>query len=93
MLPIEQGRHLQLPRHRLVCKLCSAGALGDERHLLLEGSALISVRTQLSQLITQRSGVVVRGCWLQDETLLFELTICVHATTMPTVKCTALTLL
>ena len=35
MLPIEQGRHLQLPRHRLVCKLCHVGALCDERHLLL----------------------------------------------------------
>lgn len=29
MLPIEQGRHLQLPRHRRVCKLCRTGALGD----------------------------------------------------------------
>ena len=51
MLPIEQGRHLLLPRHRRICKLCYAGALGDERHLLLECPALAGVRTQYSQLI------------------------------------------
>ena len=36
LLPIEQGRHLRLPRHRHVCRLCHTGALGDERHMLLE---------------------------------------------------------
>ena len=46
MLPIERGRHLQLPRHRHDCRLCHAGALGDERHLLLECPALAGVRTQ-----------------------------------------------
>ena len=25
LLPIEQGRHLRLPRHRRVCRLCYAG--------------------------------------------------------------------
>ena len=57
MLPIEQGRQLQLPRHRHMCKLCHAGALGDERHLLLECPALADVRTQVSQLIAHCSGI------------------------------------
>ena len=30
MLPVEQGRHMRLPRHMRVCNLCHAGALGDE---------------------------------------------------------------
>ena len=40
LLPIEQGRHLRLPRHRRVCRLRHIGALGDERHMLLECLAL-----------------------------------------------------
>ena len=44
LLPIEQGRHLRLPRHRRVCKLCHTGALGDERHMLLECPALADLR-------------------------------------------------
>ena len=38
LLPIEQGPHLCLPRHKRVCRLCHTGALGDERHMLLEVS-------------------------------------------------------
>ena len=67
MLPIEQGRHLQLPRHRRVCKLYHAGCLGDKRHLLLECPALADVRTQFSQLITHCSGIMGRLVWLRDQ--------------------------
>ena len=70
MLPIEQGRHLQLPRHRRVCKLCHAGALGDERHLLLECPALADVRTQFSQLIAHCSGIMARLVWFRDQPLV-----------------------
>ena len=70
MLPIEQGRHLQLSRHRRVCKLCHTGALGDNRHLLMECSALAGVRTQSSQLIAQCSGVMARLVWFKDESLV-----------------------
>ena len=37
-LPIdsEQGRHLHLRRHRCMCRPCHTGALGDERHKILE---------------------------------------------------------
>ena len=34
LLPIEQGRHLRLPRHRRVCRLCHTGALGDDSSLM-----------------------------------------------------------
>ena len=36
-LPIEQGRHLRLPRVRHVCRLC-----GNERHLMLSLSDIIA---------------------------------------------------
>ena len=51
LLPIEQGRHINLPRNRRVCRLCRTGALGDERHMLLECSALADLRQQYSTLI------------------------------------------
>lgn len=65
MLPIEQGRHLRLPRHSRVCKLCHVGALGDERHLLLECPALPDLRTQFSQLIAHCSGIMARLVWFK----------------------------
>ena len=70
MLPIEQGRHLQLPRHRRVCKLCHAGALSDERHLLLECPALADVRTQFIQLIAHCSGIMARVVRFRDQPLV-----------------------
>ena len=70
MLPIEQSRHLQLPRHRRVCKLCHAGALGDERHLLLECPALTDDRSQFSQLIAHCSGIMARLLWFRNSPLV-----------------------
>ena len=46
------------------------GALGDERHLLLECPALAGVRTQFSQLIAQSSGVMARLVWFRDQWLV-----------------------
>ena len=43
LMPIEQGRHLRLPRHRRVCRLCHTGALGDERHMLMQISETSSL--------------------------------------------------
>ena len=57
-LPIEQGRHLRLPRHRRVCRLCPTGALGDERHMLLECPALADLRDEYSPLVAECSGVM-----------------------------------
>ena len=70
MLPIEQGRHLRLPRHRGVCKLCRTGALGDKTHLLLECLALADVRIQFSQLIADCSGIMARLVKFRDQPLV-----------------------
>ena len=70
MLPIEQGRHVRLPRSRRVCRLCRAGALGDERHMLLECSALAGLRQQYSALMSECSGVMARLVWAQDQPLV-----------------------
>ena len=56
LLPIEQGRHLRLPRHRRVCRLCHTGALGDERHMPLECPALADLSA--SPLVAECSGVM-----------------------------------
>ena len=58
LLPIEQGRHLRLPRHRRVCRLCHTRALGDERHMLLEYPALADLRDEYSPLVAECSGVM-----------------------------------
>ena len=50
LLPIEQGRHLRLPRHRRVFRLCNTGALGDERHMLLDCPALADLTSFLRWL-------------------------------------------
>ena len=70
MLPIEQGRHLQLPRHAHVCKMCQTGSLGGERRLLLECPALADVRTQISQLIAHYSGIMAKLVWFKDQPLV-----------------------
>ena len=60
LLPIEQDRHLRLPRHSRICRLCHTGALGDERHMLLECSALSDLRAQFSKLNADCLGVMAR---------------------------------
>ena len=46
-LPVEEGRHFNLPWASRVCNLCNTDALGDERHMLLECPALADLRLQL----------------------------------------------
>ncbi len=70
LLPIEQGRHLRLPRHSRICRLCHTGALGDERHMLLECSALSDLRAEFSTLVSACSGVMARLMWSKDQLLL-----------------------
>ena len=50
-LPVEEGRHFNLPRASRVCNLCNTAALGDERHMLLECPALAGLRLHLSSLL------------------------------------------
>ena len=66
LLAIEQGRHLRLPRHRRVCRLCHNGALGDERHMLLECPALADLRDEYSPLVAECSGVMARLVWARN---------------------------
>ena len=49
-LPVEEGRHFNLPRASRVCNLCNTDALGDERHMLLECPCL--GRSQIAILFT-----------------------------------------
>ena len=62
-LPVEEGRHFNLPRASRVCNLCSADALGDERHMLLECPALADLRLQFSSLLLPCSSVMRRLLW------------------------------
>ena len=70
LLPIEQGRHLCLPRRRRVCRLCHTGALGDERHMLLECPALADLRDEFSPLVAECSGVMARLVWARDQPMV-----------------------
>ena len=70
LLPIEQGRHLRLPRHRRVCRLCHTGALGDERHMLLECPALADLRDEFSPFIAECSGVMARLVWARNQPMV-----------------------
>ena len=72
LLPIEQGRHLRLPRHRRVCRLCHTEALGDERHtaVLLECPALADLRDEYSPLVAECSGVMARVVWARNQPIV-----------------------
>ena len=70
LLPIEQGSHVQLPRNRRICRLCCTGALGEERHMLLECPALADLRQQYSSLLSDCSGVMARLVWAKDQPLV-----------------------
>ena len=66
-LPVEEGRHFNLPRASRVCNLCNTDALGDERHMLLECPALAALRLQFSSLLLPCSGVMRRLLWAKDQ--------------------------
>ena len=68
LLPIEQARHLRLPRHRRVCRLCHT--LGDERHMLLECPALADLRDEYSSLVAECSGVMARLVWARNQPMV-----------------------
>ena len=70
LLLIEQGRHLRLPCHRSVCRLCHTGALGDERHMLLECPALADLRDEFPSLIAGCSGVMARLVWARNQPMV-----------------------
>lgn len=51
---------MHVPKRRRVHKLCSTGALGNKRNLLLESSALAGVSIQINQLIAVCSDIMAR---------------------------------
>ena len=54
-LPIATGRFAgaaHVDRAQRVCLSCNAGALGDERHLIFECTALASLRSRYADLFT-----------------------------------------
>ena len=66
-LPIEEGRHFNLPRASRVCNLCNIGAVGDERHMLLECPALADLRLQFSSLLLSCSSVMRQLLWAKEQ--------------------------
>ena len=66
-LPVEEGRHFNLPRASRLCNLCNTDALGDERHMLLECPALADLRLQFSSLLLPCSSVMRRLLWVKDQ--------------------------
>ena len=66
-LPVEEGRHFNLPPASRVCNLCNTDALGDERHMLLECPALADLSLQFSSLLLRCSGVMRRLLWAKDQ--------------------------
>ena len=69
-LPIQMGRHLRLPRGMRVCHMCHSGAICDERHVLMECSALLDLRVAFAPLIAEASGIMARLVWADDQPLV-----------------------
>ena len=69
-LPIQMGRHLRLPRGMRVCHMCHSGAICDERHVLMECSALLDLRVTFAPLIAEASGIMARLVWADDQPLV-----------------------
>ena len=61
-IPFEFGL---MPRGRH--GLCHTGALGDERHMLLECPALADLRDEFSPLIAECSGGMARLVWARNQ--------------------------
>ena len=70
LLLIEQGRHLRLPRHRRVYRICHAGGLCDEWHILLECPALADLRDKCPPLAAECSGVMARLVWARNQPIV-----------------------
>ena len=60
-LPIATGRFAgtaHVDRAQRVCLSCNAGALGDERHLIFECTALSSLRSRHADLFTSSTNTM-----------------------------------
>ena len=59
-----------LARHRRVCRLCHTGAVDDDRHMLLECSALADLRDEYSPMVAECSGVMARLVWARNQPMV-----------------------
>lgn len=69
-LPVHVGRHLRLPRARLVCQMCGPGPMCDEWHFLMECSAVVDLRVALALLIADSAGIMAKLVWADDQPLV-----------------------
>ena len=74
-LPVEEGHHLNQPRASCVCNLCNTGALGDERHMLLECPALADLSLQFSSLLLSCSSVIALMSQCPTQTLFHPISL------------------
>ncbi len=58
-----------------VCNLCNTGALGDERHMLLECPALADLRLQFSSLLLSCSSVIALMSHCPTQTLFHPISL------------------
>ena len=71
-LPIEVGRRTNVPRPLRSCQICPSGCVGDERHLLLECSALQGVREQHASLVGGCRDSMRVLLWHKDQMAVFK---------------------
>ena len=51
-MPVATGRRVGVVRASRHCTFCSAGALGDEKHLVFECASLAALRAKYADLFT-----------------------------------------
>ena len=62
------GRRTGVPRSERLCRHCSSGGIGDERHLVFVCPAVQHVRDKYSHLFTPRRPTMRQFMW-QDDTV------------------------
>ncbi len=72
-LPVETGRFAKLDRQDRCCRFCDSGAVGDEKHLLMERPATDVVRQRFSCLFEMAVPPCVRQLvWGGDKITVAE---------------------
>ena len=71
-LPVETGRHHNIPRSSRVCTHCTTGSVGDERHLLFECPALQSIRDEYASLMADSRDCMRLLMWHKDQMRVFK---------------------
>ena len=53
--------------------MCGSGAMCDERHVLMECSALADLKVAFAALIAECSGIMAKLVWANDQPLVSKL--------------------